>query len=164
MKHLIIILLSLLPLLASAAVHPANVRRMSADCKFLRISELAPDQTAMGTFTYNADAAILSFRYADESEWETSPELIAVLRRILQGRYQKNNSDFAVREDGATLILTPKKKNLKSLYREIRVRFHPFTGYLQEVTLLEAIGTEPTDPRGDTIIIEFRNVEATAQE
>lgn len=160
MKKQLVCLLLMLPMLLSAAVHPAHVRKMEADFKQTRTSEMtSQDQISTGTFRYNADANLLTWHYDDGSEWKLSPEMMAVLRRVLQGRYEKNNSDFDVREDGATLILTPKKKKLQALYREIQIRFHPFTGYLQEMVLIETVGSEPADPRGDLIVVEFRNVE-----
>jgi len=162
MKKLIIALLACLPLLASAAVHPANVRKMTAEFQQVRTSDISSEEkVSTGTFRYNADSNILLWTYDEgQQDWQMSAEMMAVLRRVLNGRYEKSNSDFDVREDGATLILTPKKKLLKAVYKEIQIRFNPFTGYLQEMTLIEQTGTEPTDPRGDIIVIEFRNVEA----
>lgn len=160
MKKLLLSIMLMLPLLASAAVNPVNVRKMEAEFKQTRISELTvAEEVSSGNFRYNADGNMLIWTYSDGTDWKMSAEMIAILRRVLQGRYEKNNSDFEVREDGATLILTPKKKQLKARYKELQIRFNPFTGYLQEITFIEATGTEPTDPRGDTVIVEFRNVE-----
>ena len=160
MKKLLMLILACLPMLAMAAVHPAHVRKMEAEFKQTRSSEMtAQDVITTGTFRYNADANLLTWNYDDGSDWKMSVEMMAVLRRVLQGKYEKSNSDFDAREDGATLILTPKKKNLKALYKEIQIRFNPFTGYLQEMMLIETTGTEPDDPRGDIIVVEFRNVE-----
>lgn len=161
MKKLLLSIVLMLPLLASAAVNPAKIRKMEAEFKQTRTSEISSEEkVSEGNFRYNADAGVLLWTYSDGTDWQMSAEMMAILRRVLQGRYEKNNSDFEVHEDGATLILTPKKKQLKVLYKEIQIRFNPFTGYLQEMTLIEATGPEPTDPRGDVIVVEFRNVEA----
>ena len=161
-KHLFCLLLALVPMLATA-MRPVAVRKMEAEFRQVRSSELnMRDTVSTGIFRFDADANLLHWSYTDGTIWQMPTEMMAVLRRVLQGTFYGKNPDFEMHKEGATLIITPKKKALKKLYNEIHVRFNPFTGYLQELTFYETTGPEPmTDLRGDIITVDFFNLDVT---
>ena len=120
-------------------------------------------------------AGVLTYRRPDYLRWEyTSPQvlvweldgnkgnmssqlksMVMLIRESIKGDFEKAKSSFDVATDGNTITLIPRKRELKNIFRSIRITLNPDTRIADKVEMTEA--------GGDVTTICFTNVQFIEQ-
>lgn len=139
-------------------IAPVRLQQLEADFTQVKTVRLLQDeQHSCGHLTYRAPD-YLRWEYTSPVPmvWETgganpqAERIVTLIMRSVNGDYLDDNDDFTVTRDGDTAILTPRKRELRQLFRQIRIRLNAKTGIADEVQL--------TEKNGDLTLITFRNV------
>jgi outer membrane lipoprotein-sorting protein len=141
---------------------------LSADFEQVKTSQLfAEPEHSNGHLTYR-QPDYLRWEYTqpqplvwevDGAKGNVSPQVRQVMTLILKsisGEYLQPNNDFDVKQNGDIADLTPKRRELKQLFRKITIRINPKTGIADEVVLFEK--------NGDETKIRFTNAQRTIDE
>lgn len=114
---------------------------------------------------------VLTYRQPDYLRWEyTSPQALAwelegnkgnmtpqlksmvmLIRESIHGDFSKAQSSFDVQTEGNIVTLTPRKRELRNIFRSIRITLNPATQIADEVVMTEA--------GGDITTIRFTHVQ-----
>lgn len=120
-------------------------------------------------------SGVLTYREPEYLRWEyTAPQplvweldgkqgnmprqlrgVITLIRESIAGDFSQINDAFDVKEDGKTITLIPKRRELKNIFLEIIVTLNPKTRIADRVELRE-VG-------GDRTIIDFTDVQFIEQ-
>lgn len=118
-------------------------------------------QVSEGQLTYRAPD-YLRWEYTSPASlvWEidgkkgnVSPQvrkMVELIMRSINGEYLTTNDDFEVKQQGQVYTLTPKKREIRQFFQEIRITLNEKTGVADEVLL--------TEKSGDTTKIRFSQV------
>jgi len=137
-------------MMSYAVVRPTKVDHLSADFTQVRIQVmLAEEQTMTGHFDYTAPNTI-NWKYDNGIEAKLPPQMLQFISKAVSGDLLEENADFSVTQSGDVVVLTPKRRQLKQLFKEISIRFNSLTGLAGEVTMIEA--------SDDITVITFRNI------
>lgn len=118
-------------------------------------------------------AGVLTYRQPGYLRWEyTSPQplvwelngdkgnmssqlkgMVMLIRESIQGDFEKAKTSFEVTTEGNTITLIPKKRELKKIFRSIRITLNPYTRIADRVEMIEA--------GGDVTVIRFTDVKFT---
>lgn len=143
-------------------VAPVPLEHLEADFIQLKTVQLLQEQQrSEGHLTYRAPA-YLRWEYTTPVPmvWETggndgqtnrqAEQIVQLIMRSVNGEYLTDNEDFIVERMDNVACLTPKKRELRQLFRTIRIRLNQETGIADEVEL--------TEKNGDRTLITFHNV------
>ena len=123
----------------------------------------APQQST-GTLTYR-QPDYLRWEYLSPQPlvWELKGDkgnmssqlkgMVMLIRESIQGDFDKAKTSFDVSEEGNTITLVPKKREMKKIFRSIRITLNPATRIADLVELTEA--------GGDVTTIRFTDVQFT---
>lgn len=116
---------------------------------------------------------VLTYRQPDYLRWEyTSPQvlvweiegnkgnmssqlksMVMLIRESIKGDFDKARLSFEIIEEGNTIVLKPKKRELRNIFHSIRITLNPGTQIADRVEMTEA--------SGDVTTIDFTNVQFT---
>lgn len=142
----------LLPVLLFAQVKVARLETAEADFKQTRTSELlAKPQVLSGKFSYAAPSTV-SWQYTDGPDMQLPDAMLGFISKAVSGEFAEENDSFSAEWNGNSLLLTPKKKQIRRFFSAILLTFDS-KGVAQKVVL--------TEPTGDRTEIEFKNMKYT---
>lgn len=110
---------------------------------------LQQEQIMTGRFVFDSPDRV-EWKYDGGVEAHLPEQMLRFIANAVSGGLLEPNEDFDASREGNTLVLTPKKKQMKKLFASITIRFSPKTGIAEEVVMTEA--------GGDTTIILFTNI------
>lgn len=138
MRKIIIILFALWAMISPvAATIPSHI---SAKFKQVRTAMmLAQDVCSTGKFTFDHPDKV-TWTYDGGQTVQLPKEMLVFIRKAITGDFLAENEEFGITEKDGKTILTPKRKQLKKLFKEIHIRINNKTGVAEEVVLYEATG------------------------
>ena len=119
-------------------------------------------QESKGVLTYRQpDYLRWEYTYPQAFVWELEgnkgnmssqlKSMVTLIRESIKGDFEKAKSAFDIGIEDNIITLTPKKRELKNIFRSIRITLNPATQVAKQVEMTEA--------SGDITTISFTNVQ-----